>query len=183
MRHPFLRPRGAMGLESLERRQLLSLTPAVTVPLANPTATGDDCGCHGGTGHHAAAIYVDDDRQQCPGAQFTSIQAAVAAAPPYTTIYVCPGLYNETVNVPKTLTLIGSSHDRSAERSNDGPDPRHDSIVQFPTAPFGIFSLHANDIELDGFVIQGNGSGPGVFASPLFSGYCVEYNFIQDNVF
>src|SRR3989442_313483 len=50
-------------------------------------------------------IVVDDDRVQCPDAQFTSIQEAVAAALPGSTIRVCPGAYRENVIVPKLLTL------------------------------------------------------------------------------
>ena len=154
-------------VEPLEGRQLFSLVPAA--PLVPPPT--------GPTTYH-----VDDDRQQCPDAEFTSIQAAVLAAPPGSIIHVCPGLYNEQVTVPKTLTLLGSSHDRSAARSTGGPDPRHDSIVQFESI-FGIFDLEAPDIVLDGFVVQNNTLGPGVFTSRFFSGYLVERNTIQNNVF
>jgi parallel beta-helix repeat protein len=87
------------------------------------------------------------------------------------------------VIVPKPLSLIGSSHDRSAERSSDGPDPRHDSIVQFPTAPVGNLPAPVERHRAGRIRHQGNGSGPGVYTSPTFSGYCVEYNLIQDNVF
>jgi hypothetical protein len=62
---------------------MLSLTPALTMP---DSPTPNDCGCHNDS--DSTAIYVDDDRQQCPNAQFTSIQAAVAAALPFSTIYV-----------------------------------------------------------------------------------------------
>ena len=179
MRTSLVRARDAARLEPLEGRRLLSLTPTVTV--ADPTAPSGGCGCGGG--HDAYTFHVDDDRQQCPDAEFTSIQAAVLAAPPFSTIYVCPGVYNEQVMVPKTLTLLGSSHDRSDARSADGPDPQHDSIVQFPTPVTGVFWLRADDIELDGFVIQGNTRGPGIYAEPMSSGYCIEYNFIRDNVF
>jgi hypothetical protein len=39
---------------------------------------------------------VDDDRRQCPNAQFTSIQAAVDHAAPWDTIAVCAGVYQES---------------------------------------------------------------------------------------
>ena len=39
-----------------------------------------------------SVLIVDDDKVQCPNAQFTSISAAVAAAAPGGTIRVCPGL-------------------------------------------------------------------------------------------
>ena len=39
---------------------------------------------------------VDDDKKQCPNAQFASIQAAVDYAAPWDTIVVCPGVYQES---------------------------------------------------------------------------------------
>src|SRR5215212_6656421 len=48
----------------------------------------------------AATWVVDDDAMQCPNADFPSIQAAVDAAAANDTVAVCPGLYQETVDVP-----------------------------------------------------------------------------------
>jgi parallel beta-helix repeat protein len=129
---------------------------------------------------HRPAYYVDDDRQQCPDAEFTSIAVACAAAPPFSTIHVCPGLYNEMVHVLKPLRLLGSSHDRSAR--NTPPDPQHDSIVEFTTTTLeGIINLEFNTIELDGFVIQNNAGGAGVYTLPAFSDYLIERNTFQNN--
>jgi parallel beta-helix repeat protein len=44
------------------------------------------------------SVQVDDDQQQCPAAPFTSIQAAIDAAGPGSTIEVCPGTYVELLN-------------------------------------------------------------------------------------
>jgi len=44
-------------------------------------------------------LTVDDDHAQCPEAQFTSIQAAVAVAGPGDRVKVCPGTYNEQVRI------------------------------------------------------------------------------------
>jgi parallel beta-helix repeat protein len=126
-------------------------------------------------------FYVDDDLQQRHDAQFTSIEVACAVAPPFSTIFVYPGVYNEMVHVTKPLRLLGSSHDRRPR--NQPPDPQHDSIVQFTSPAGGIFNLLSNTIELDGFVIQNNASDPGVYTSPLFSDYLIERNTIQNNVF
>src|SRR4029079_4915574 len=41
----------------------------------------------------AGSMIVHDDLADCPNAQFTSIQAAVTAAPPGAKIKVCPGTY------------------------------------------------------------------------------------------
>jgi len=42
---------------------------------------------------------VDDDRRQCPFAQFTRINDAILVAPPGAKIFVCPGTYRENVLV------------------------------------------------------------------------------------
>ncbi len=55
----------------------------------------------------AATLTVDDDHLQCPSATFSSIQAAVTAARPGDTINVCPGVYDEQVNIDKKLTVQG----------------------------------------------------------------------------
>jgi hypothetical protein len=55
----------------------------------------------------AATLTVDDDHAQCPGAQYSSIQAAVNAAKAGDTINVCPGTYPEQVMVTKKLNING----------------------------------------------------------------------------
>ena len=66
-------------------------------------------------------VVVDDDRAQCPSADFTSIQAAVTASAPGTTILVCAGTYHEMVEpkaddrivakgVPGEVVLDGNDH-------------------------------------------------------------------------
>lgn len=54
---------------------------------------------------NAATLAVDDDRAQCPAAQFASIQAAVNAADPGDTVAVCPGRYVEGSGAPGTNAL------------------------------------------------------------------------------
>ena len=56
---------------------------------------------------HAVKLLVDNDKVQCPNAQYTSIQAAVTAAPPGAIILVCPGTYPEQVRIAKPLTIRG----------------------------------------------------------------------------
>jgi hypothetical protein len=62
---------------------------------------------YGAANSKAAQIFVDDDMAQCPGAQYSSIQAAVDAAKPGDTISVCAGTYHEQVFVNKQLTIKG----------------------------------------------------------------------------
>src|SRR5687768_12133101 len=57
-----------------------------------------------------ATLVVDDDNV-CAGTTHNNIQAAVNAASPGDTIQVCPGTYNESVNIPVALnglTLSGA---------------------------------------------------------------------------
>src|SRR6267143_6568756 len=44
-------------------------------------------------------FFVDDDKQQCPQADFGSIGAAISVATPGDAIKVCPGLYSESIVV------------------------------------------------------------------------------------
>jgi pectin methylesterase-like acyl-CoA thioesterase len=59
----------------------------------------------------ASKIVVDDDREQCPQAEFTTIQSAIDSlgANPTGTITVCAGSYKESITValPTKLKLIG----------------------------------------------------------------------------
>jgi hypothetical protein len=55
------------------------------------------------------AFVVDDDHLDCPSAPYTSIQAAVNAAPMSGAIItVCPGTYTENVFLAKSVTLRGA---------------------------------------------------------------------------
>jgi hypothetical protein len=63
----------------------------------------------------ASTWTVDDDKAQCPGAGFTSIQAAVDQAAPHDTIVVCDGTYAEQ-SAPPT----GSAQSPSQTGSRNG---------------------------------------------------------------
>src|SRR5207249_6414826 len=125
---------GAMNI----RRLLLVLATILTMLVGAPGAP-------------AAAAQrtrvVDDDRQQCPNADYTSINAAIAAASTGDTIRVCPGLYNETVVVNKaSLALRGSTDGSSTEpclRGDSAANPTVDSVIN------GGIRLEANQVSLD----------------------------------
>ena len=48
----------------------------------------------------AAQRTVDNDRAECPTAQYTSVQAVVDAAAPGDTVTICPGSYVEGTGLP-----------------------------------------------------------------------------------
>lgn len=125
-------------------------------------------------------LFVDDDKQQCPTADFTSIGAAIVAASPGDTIRVCPGLYVESVVVNKpNLVLDGSTalgEGTSCLRGDNASDPLKDSIVH------GRVRLQADGATLQRFTVELAPVGDvGVSTSPAFSGYVIAHNVIQQN--
>ncbi len=121
-------------------------------------------------------LVVDDDRQQCPNAQFTSIQAAVLAAQPGGHIRVCPGLYPESVTVDRRLTLDGAGPAPEFRSGN----PQTEAVVQ--TTGRG-FDVQANDTEISGFTVLGDGSTTlGIDVSPFATGCSVERNYVRGHV-
>lgn len=132
---------------------------------------------------HAAqtTLVVDDDGAQCSYAGFTSIQAAVNAAPPGATIRVCPGTYNEVVTVNKAnLQLVGPRTPANCTQPA-APNPATEAIIQANTAG-GVVNLLENNIGFLRFTVQNNTLGPGVFTSASFSGHDVLQNVVQNNV-
>ena len=70
-------------------------------------------------GAHAATLSVDDDGEDCPAAEFSSVQAAVDAAEPGDTVSICPGRYAEGpgtvgsngLTITKDVTIKGAGAD------------------------------------------------------------------------
>jgi parallel beta-helix repeat protein len=95
-----------------------------------------------------STLIVDDDRAQCPEADFTRIQDAVVAASPGDTIAVCPGTYVEQVTIPATKDGLVLRSERPLR-----------AIIQAPpvmTTPGAIVHVDgANDVTIRGFTIRG----------------------------
>jgi len=56
---------------------------------------------------HASTLTVGPSNTACPGAQYTTITAAVNAAAPGDVIEICPGLYPEQLILTQPVTLRG----------------------------------------------------------------------------
>jgi hypothetical protein len=135
----------------------------------------------------AATLVVDAPNPvlECPDADFPTINAAVLAAAPGDKIKVCPGLYNEGVVVPQTLTLQGARRNdpvRTCEQAATA-DPTRESIVNHATTGFLV---NASDVRIEGFTVQLNPlmtpfGGLGIITSPTHSGYDIEKNVVQSN--
>jgi parallel beta-helix repeat protein len=86
--------------------------------------------------------YVDDDRADYPGANFTKIQDAVDAASAGDTIIVYPGTYTENVDVNKDHLTI---------QSQSGADS---TIVRAANPQGQVFYVTANYTNITGFTVQ-----------------------------
>jgi hypothetical protein len=97
-------------------------------------------------------LTVDDNLLDCPNAQFTSIQAAVTAAPPGAKIKVCRGTYIEQVVITTSgLTLYSVPDLAAVIKAPPAMLPGNKSIVTV---------TGAQDVTLRHFTIAGPGGGP-----------------------
>ena len=101
----------------------------------------------------ASTLVVDDDGGDCRNADFATIQAAVTAAEPGTTILVCAGTYVEWVVITKSdLRLLAKG--RPGEVVLDGQN----IPAPFPCAPASLVAVQCAGFELrnaHGNLIQG----------------------------
>jgi Periplasmic copper-binding protein (NosD) len=116
---------------------------------------------------------------ECQNPDFPSINAAVQAADAGDRVKVCPGLYTEQVLVDRPLILEGPGHGLPGGQCLDegASDPTRYAVVGGVPLPF---QLLASNITLAGFTVRGT-PGSGVSTSPLFSGYEIRQNVIEDN--
>jgi hypothetical protein len=120
-----------------------------------------------GPARAGGVLVVDDDpgTGSCHAGHvaLATIQEAVDRARPGDTIRVCPGVYDETVTVTTPrLAIKGAKWGQDARtRSQEG-----ESEVT------GGVRLLADLITWDGFLLRDT-AGPGMYTSPMFSGYTI----------
>lgn len=97
-------------------------------------------------------IKVGNNPSNCPSADFTTIQAAVDAASPGDDITVCPGTYQEQVNIPAGKDNIDLESQKPLQ-----------AVIQAPpalAAPKTIVRVNgAHGVSIEKFTIQGPGDG------------------------
>ncbi|WP_345637848.1 hypothetical protein [Rugosimonospora acidiphila] len=100
----------------------------------------------------AGAVVVGVASATCPAPAFATIGAAVAAVPDGSIVYVCAGLYAESVPITKNLTLLGAQFGVDARTGR--ADPAEESIVSSPTGEF-TYAGAATTGVIDGFTLRG----------------------------
>jgi nitrous oxidase accessory protein NosD len=105
----------------------------------------------GGPKHASGALFVSptgsssNSGDSCAQARYSTIQSAVTAAAPSSTVIVCSGTYAEDVAVNEALTLSGEDAVINATGKNNG-------IV-----------ISASNVSVDGFTVRG-AIGEGILA-------------------
>ena len=121
-------------------------------------------------------VVVDDDRAQCPRAEYTDIESAIAAVDPGATIKVCGGSYGGDLIIGKSVNLMA--------QNPAGPDVdclggeaigAGASVINGTVTVTGTGSGTA----VDGFVIRG--ADTGIATSDEGSGYRLRRNVIEGN--
>lgn len=134
-----------------------------------------------GTASASATLTVDDDRAQCPNAEFTSIQTAVNASSPGSTVFVCPGLYNEQVIVAKENLSLRAQQRAARDCFAAVPEPLDPTAEALVTGPAGTaITIAADGVRVVGFVIHGSANG--IDSLQSVSGFRIEQNVVTGNL-
>lgn len=120
----------------MKRTSLFVWAVGLVLATAGPAAFGDG----------PRPFVVDDDKLDCPNAEYTSIQAAVDAAPPGATIHVCAGIYHERVTITKDrLRLLVKGVSGGAVVDGD--------MIAGSVATLWV--QNASGVTIEGFTVRG----------------------------
>ncbi len=109
-----------------------------------------------------ASVLVVGSGPSCPGATYTTIQAAVTAASAGDTIQVCAGSYNENVTINKNnITLIGAGASANASYGTiiEGATPVNHGSTPGITLPSGITGVSIRNLRVQNFNAQSGING------------------------
>ena len=139
-------------------------------------------GAGAGRASESGTLTVDDDLAQCPNAEFTSIQAAVDAAPPGDTVLVCPGAYEEQVVVTKENLILRAQQRATRDcfaAAAEPLDPTEEALVSGGPAGTAV-EIAADGVSVIGFVVYG--SEDGIDSLQSVSGFRIEQNVVSGNL-
>jgi len=98
---------------------------------------------------------------------YTTIQEAITDATNDDTIFVFNGTYNENINIPKRLNIIGEDRDTTIINGVAGED--------------AVVLILLGQVEISDFTIQGDSSGQdGIQVVSLMQNVVINHNIIKD---
>jgi len=160
-------PNAPLALSALA---LVGLLACHSDPVSTPSNEGTAPATLGLGGN---TILVVDDGGDCPRADFTTIQEAVTAADPGSTILVCRGVYHEQVTIAKNDLRIRAKG-KPGDVVLDGLD------VHTMFAGFWLENAHGNLIE--GFLVRRYHEA-GIWLRAGSSGNTIRKNVTTDSPF
>jgi uncharacterized protein DUF1565 len=165
-----------------------ALTAPVLVAAALVAQTGAAAASTGVAGHgHGHVLYVAKSAHKgaadrsCRSAAHKTISSALKAAPPGSTVVVCPGTYHEQVVATKPVSLRG----KHAVIDEKGVTPTY--VANVPgVGKLPIFAgvvIVSSHVSLHGFVVR-NALGEGVLAAGVtgtIKGVTISHNAVVHN--
>jgi hypothetical protein len=103
--------------------------------------------------YNGTTLVVDDDKVQCPTAGYSTIQSAVDAASPGTSIVVGPGTYAEQITITKPVQIYGQNGALVMPANMSA-----NVSASEPTAAV-IAVLNTADVNIIGLIIDGSKNG------------------------
>lgn len=174
--------------------RLSALVATLAVPVGTLTLLSPTSPSHAAAWESRVVVrVVDDDRAQCPGAAYSTIQAAVDTAVAGDIVRVCPGTYAEHVTVRTPIRLLGQPDAVDAyDCFADDPapvDPAVQAILRPPDDGLDdLLTLEAGGTRVSGLVLQDT---LGSYADSLAlaavrtattgSGYRIDHNLIRNS--
>ena len=146
MRHALIRP-ALLGVAAAAAVPVLA-TAASAAPATASGAAAGAAGTVRAAGAGATTVYVAPGGRagaagrSCATAAYTSIQAAVTAAPAGGAVIVCPGTYHESVTITKALRLAG----------------RPGATIDAAGQPYGVGAA-ASYVTISGLTVRGASVG------------------------
>jgi hypothetical protein len=174
------------GHSSYFRLGLLCLLGAVVAGGVTASAAVADRGHHHGHGHKAA-LYVSTNGttgaadRNCHSAGYSTVQAAVDAAPAGGTVVVCRGTYTEDVIISNPLKLLGNHgaviHGSSTANGNcDQLGPNGPG-----TAPcLAAITIKSSHVAVEGLTVTG-AIGEGILATGSLAGHSIGHVLVEGN--
>ena len=176
-----------MRVQASLRLGLWCLAVALVAGVAASAAVADR-GHHHGHGHgRKAALYVSAkgttgaaDRN-CHSAGYSTVQAAVDAAPASGTVVVCRGSYTEDVIISNPLKLLGN-HEAVIHGSSTANGTCDQLGPNGPgTAPcLAAITIKSSHVAVEGLTVTG-AIGEGILATGSLAGHSISHVLIERN--